>query len=216
VKPTDKKNWLAEDLELDREFSDVSSKYARVAEEPPPVPHHIDRLVHGVAHQNAFDSLQRNWLLGNGPQVALAAMIFFAIGILTVYGLRTPTDTPLTEVGPAAPVVTTAKEATSATSGTDVLESDMTDFNSIILARQRASTSGPAESGKEPRSWVRVAFSVDAAGRAEAIRVIERCVRPSAGYDCMDDDVYDQWALDHIRQKRFKPTAQVQELILLP
>ncbi len=210
MKPTEKENWRHEDIELAREFRDVSEVFDRVTSAPPPVPRNADRMVRRVAHPDALDSLQRNWLFGYGPQVALAAMIFFAIGILTVVGLRQGTHDPGPGGGYVPPVTTSAPEAASASGSSEI------DFGSIMEARQKASSTRPTSTGTAGHNWVRVTFSVDADGRADVIRIVESCVRPSANAQCVDDDVYDELAIGQIRQERFEPGTEVEEIVFIP
>ena len=88
MKPEYRNHWDKDDEELAEAFQDVASAWHTEKTPVPPVPPGLEREIKRLAHYDAGESLQKNWLLGNGPQVALAASIFFAVGLYFIIGLE--------------------------------------------------------------------------------------------------------------------------------
>ena len=81
MKPEFRNNWSQEDLGLEREFEDVADVWHKDKSSVPSAPNRLDRQVRKLACYHIGGDLQQNWLFGQGPRLATAMSIFFAVGV---------------------------------------------------------------------------------------------------------------------------------------
>lgn len=84
MKPEMKSQWTNEDFELHEAFEEVSEAYRSERGPAPRVPSALDRRIREQARYHIGAELSENWIFSKAPQLAVAAILLFSIGIYFV------------------------------------------------------------------------------------------------------------------------------------
>jgi hypothetical protein len=168
--------------------------------------------------------LSQNWNYSRAPQLALAAILLFGIGVYFVLGLERiseATSVPGSKVNSTSPSVNEqsmddpAKPAESqiiqTVPGTSQ-PGDITDAiggsDSELVAESIHFSSG--------YSWVKLRFNVDDSGAVREITVIESCLKNVPRDHCIDDDVHDRYAIEQVKRNTYPESGETEEIIFIP
>lgn len=203
MKPNDRNDWLQEDHDLAVEFQDVASAWQKEKREAPNLPSPVDRKVRAFAYTHIEDGLERNWLFGQGPRLATAATLFFAIGVYFVFSLpegRSPELEPNVD--------SRVEQRTSASRLANQRE------DNLNLARKAwkktRKTRWEQTQKSSARGWVELSLVVSEAGVIEKIDVTQSCMKISDR--CEEDRDLNAYAIELVRGKSYEPGVH-EELI---
>ena len=193
-------NWSQEDLDLEREFEDVADIWHNDKSSVPSAPNRLDRQVRKLARYHIGDDIQQNWLFGQGPRLATAMTIFFAVGVYFVLSLdTTQQDYPSPSV--IKPDVDSVVEGRrSARREADKKE----------LSREQALDRFMRTSAAD--EWARVSFIASEEGIPESITVVESCVKTNG--ECQESPELAAYAIDVVRAKRFLKSGPQEEIVV--
>jgi len=201
VKPNDRNNWLEEDHDLADEFQDVASAWQKEKREAPNLQGALDRKIRKFAYAHIEDDLQHNWLFGQGPRLATAVTLFFAIGVYFVFSV--PEGRPPEIERNVDPTV---ERRQSATRLANQREADLN------LAREAWEKTRWEQTQKATASsWVKLSLVVGDQGVIEKIDIVESCAKRNGR--CEEDSDLNTYAIEMVKRKSFEPGVH-EELIL--
>ena len=148
-------DWNQEDYDLEQEFEDVAHLVRHFKSTTPQVPDDRDRALRQRARCRRANDLPVNWLFGSTLQLAMAAILLFAIGIMFVLSLPQATEDTRSRLYDGGP--------------TSISKAPVVNLND----------------GKTDHSWVRLTFNVSNSGQIRNISILERCykVKPDSCTD---------------------------------
>ena len=233
-----RKNWDEDDFEIHEEFEDVSSTLDAIKSFAPRVPRRLDRRIRNLANYQSASELSHNWIFSRAPQLALATILLFGIGIYFVLGLErtneagpapgskenstSPSVNEQTKGDPGEAVefqIIKTMPGTSQPGYPDVLDkralrqhgdiADVIDGSDIELVAESIHFS----SGY---SWVKLGFNVDDWGEVREITIIESCLKNAPRDHCIDDDVHDSYAIEQVKRNTYPESGEMEEMIIIP
>jgi len=238
MKINSRQNWAEEDFEIHEEFEDVSSALDSIKSFVPRVPGRLDRRIRNLANYQTASELSHNWIFSRAPQLALAAILLFGIGVYFVLGLERFNEAepaPGSGVNSTSPSVNEQSKDNSGeaaepqnlsvvpvTSQPDSL--DVFDDSALNQRGEIADDNGG--SGAELMaesihfssgySWVKLRFNVDDSGEVREITVIESCLKNAPRDHCIDDDVHDSYAIEQVKLNTYPEPGEIEEIIIIP
>ena len=202
MKPNDRNSWVQEDHEMAAEFHDIAKAWQKEKPEVPSLQAALDRKVKKFAYSQIEDELQQNWLFGQGPRLATAATLFFAIGVYFVFSLPEEGRAP----EPARKVDSSIERRPSATRLANQREADLNFAREAWEKARWEQTQKATASG-----WVKLSLVVSDQGNIEKIDVVESCAKRNG--HCEEDSDLNTYAIDMVKRKSYKPGVH-EELIL--
>ncbi len=191
MKIKNRRNWDEDDFNIEKEFEDVSSALDSIQQPVPGVPANLDRRVRDLAGYQAGNDLSENWIFTRTPQLAVAAVLLFGIGVYYVLGQSNEAN-----------IVSESKAVSSDLQVPATLYDDESSVESVQVS-----------SGY---SWVRLRFNVDDRGEVREITVIESCLKTAPQGHCIDDDVHDSYAIAQVKLNTFREPGEMEEIIFIP
>jgi hypothetical protein len=223
MKMNNRQNWDEDDFEIHEEFEDVSSTLDAIKSFAPRVPRRLDRRIRDLANYQSASELSHNWIFSKAPQLALAAILLFGIGVYFVLGLERiseATPVPGSKVNSTSPSVNEQSRDDPAKPGSlDVLDKNALDQQGDITDIIGGSdTELVAESihFSSGYSWVKLRFNVDDSGEVREITVIESCLKNVPRDHCIDDDVHDRYAIEQVKRNTYPESGETEEIIIIP
>jgi hypothetical protein len=238
MKMNNRQNWDEDDFEIHEEFEDLSSTLDAIKSFAPRVPRRLDRRIRDLANYQSASELSNNWIFSRAPQLALAAILLFGIGVYFVLGLeRTSEATPVpgSKVNSMSPSVNEQSTddpvkpvefqiiktvpVTSRPGSQDVVDKSALDQQGGITDVIGGSdTELTAESihFSSGYSWVKLRFNVDDSGEVREIIVIESCLKNAPRDHCIDDDVHDSYAIEQVKRNTYPESGESEEMIIIP
>ncbi len=209
MKPDFRYGWDQEDRELAEEFREVSEWLGSDSRPCPEVSRSLGRRIRRHARYSIGDDFQTHWIASRVPQLALAALLLFGIGLYYVSGLDAYRGNEWSPVDPVTlpdsvrqeRVVKKGYRSHPSPAGAEKVVTDEE-------AGSRRMSSG--------HSWVRLKFVVGPAGHVVNIRVIESCVRMAASEHCIDDDIHDDYAIRQVMSTVYDSPGEMEEIIFIP
>lgn len=201
MKPNDRNNWVQEDHDLAAEFQDVIQEWQQEKQPVPGIQGSLDRKVKNFAYSHVEDELQQNWLFDQGPRLATAATLFFAIGVYFVFSL--PEGKP-PEIESRLNVTT--EQQPSGKRLAIQREADLNRAREAWEKTRREQMQKTTASG-----WVTLSWVVSEQGVIEKIEVVESCAKREGV--CEEDKALDAYAIDVVKGKTYEPGVH-EELIL--
>ncbi|HAK52064.1 MAG TPA: hypothetical protein DCM54_09215 [Gammaproteobacteria bacterium] len=200
VKPEFRNNWSQEDLGLEREFEDVADVWHKDKSSVPSAPNRLDRQVRKLACYHIGGDLQQNWLFGQGPRLATAMSIFFAVGVYFVLSL----DTTQQEY-PSPSIIKPDVDSVVEQRRSARREADEREFS-----RERALDDFMRTSAAD--EWAGVSFVASEKGIPESIVVVESCVKTFG--KCQESPELAAYAIDIVKAKRFLKSGPQEEIVV--
>jgi hypothetical protein len=235
MKMNNRQNWDEDDFEIHEEFEDVSSTLDAIKSSAPRVPRRLDRRIRDLANYQSANELSDNWIFSRAPQLALAAILLFGIGVYFVLGLERiseATPVPGSKVDstspsvieqsrdvPAKPAESQITQMVPGTSQPDLLDvQDKSALDDITDAIGGSDTELVAESThfSSGYSWVKLRFNVGDSGEVREITVIESCLKSAPRDHCIDDDVHDSYAIEQVKRSTYPESGEIEEIIIIP
>jgi hypothetical protein len=168
--------------------------------------------------------LSQNWNYSRAPQLALAAILLFGIGVYFVLGLE--------RIGEATPVpgskVNSTRPSVSEQSKDDLAKLADSQIIQTVPGTSQPGDITDAMGGSESElvaeslhfssgySWVKLRFHVDDSGAVREITVIESCLKNVPRDHCIDDDVHDSYAIEQVKLNTYPESGETEELIIIP
>ena len=221
MKINNRQNWAEEDFEIHKEFEDVSSALDSINSFVPRVPGRLDRKIRDLANYSTASELSHNWIFSRAPQLALAAILLFGIGVYFVLGIE--------QFNEAEPALGSKVNSTSPYSSVVPVPSqqDSLDVLADSARNQRGEIADDnGRSGAELMaesihfssgySWVKLRFNVDDSGEVQEITVIESCLKNVPRDHCIDDGVHDSYAIEQVKGNTYPEPGETEEIIIIP
>ncbi len=219
--------WDEDDYEIESEFEDVADVLHSAMESVPNVPGRLDRIIRERAKFQSGRELTQNWFFSRAPQLALAALLLFSIGVYFVMGLEQFDLARHRQESTQGPMRSLTNERTmnvprEAANADEVGDLNAGDLNAGEWNRGVSNLSGLDEVTRESirvssgHSWVKLRFKVNDSGRVQEIMVIESCAKAGVLAHCVDDDVHDDYAIRQVMGNTYVESGEMEEIIFIP